>query len=104
MRDHPLHRGFRSGNPGLRTRSPPALRQCGLRIPADVSIVGCDDIELARFTDPPLTSVRISFEDIGAAAVRPLLSRIGGEADIPPAVDLPVELMVRGSTGPARTR
>ena len=78
-----------------------ALRQRGLRIPEDVSIVGCDDIELARFTDPPLTSVRISFEDIGAAAVRVLLGRVGGEAEVPPGVALPVELMVRGSTGPA---
>ena len=80
-----------------------ALRQRGLRIPEDVSVVGCDDIELTRFTDPPLTSIRISFEDIGAAAVRLLLGRVAGEDAIPDGVDLPVELMVRGSTGPART-
>jgi LacI family transcriptional regulator len=77
-----------------------ALRQRGLRIPEDISIVGCDDIELARFTDPPLTTIRISFEDIGATAVRLLLSRIGGEVEVPPGLDLPVELIVRGSTGP----
>ncbi len=80
-----------------------ALRRRGLRIPEDVSVVGCDDIELTRFTDPPLTSIRISFEDIGAAAVRLLLGRVAGEDGIGDGMELPVELMVRESTGPVRT-
>lgn len=80
-----------------------ALRRRGLRIPEDVSIVGCDDIELTRFTDPPLTSIRISFEDIGAAAVHLLLGRVAGEDGIGDGMELPVELMVRESTGPVRT-
>ncbi len=80
-----------------------ALRQRGLHIPKDVSVIGCDDIELTRFTDPPLTSIRISFEDIGAAAVRLLLGRVAGKDGIPDGMNLPVKLMVRESTGPVRT-
>lgn len=81
-----------------------ALREQGLRIPEDVSVVGCDDIELARFASPPLTTLRISFEEMGIVAVRLLLRRMA-EPDVPlDNVTLPVELIVRQTTAAANPR
>ena len=51
-----------------------AARDLGLRVPAELSVVGFDDIELARYTDPPLTTVRQHVHDKGREAVRLLLS------------------------------
>lgn len=77
-----------------------ALRSRGPRVPDDVSVVGCDDVELAPYATPPLTTVRISFKVIGAAAVRLLIGRLGDPGRVPGRVAPPVELVVRGSTGP----
>ncbi|MGH2534593.1 MAG: LacI family DNA-binding transcriptional regulator [Thermomicrobiales bacterium] len=76
-----------------------ALHDRGLRVPEDVAIVGCDDIDLARYTIPPLTTVRISFENDGAAAVRLLLDRIANPETTPSRIVLPVELIKRSSCG-----
>ena len=77
------------------------LRQRGLRVPEDVSVVGTDDIPVAALTSPPLTSVRLPLVTTGRAAVDLLLSVVRDPAG-PPAhhYDLPVQLVVRGSTGP----
>lgn len=90
------------------------LRARGRRVPEDVSVVGCDDTPLASYLVPPLTTVRISFEEIGAAATRLLLSRLESTPASPPEAQpaaerdpepvrelLPVELVARASTGPA---
>jgi LacI family transcriptional regulator len=74
-----------------------ALRERGRRIPEDVSVVGFDDIPLAAFFDPPLTTVRLPAFELGQAAGAALIRRI---AD-PSVVDrtlLPIELVVRAST------
>lgn len=75
-----------------------ALRERKLRVPDDFSIVGCDDIDFARFITPPLTTVRISFEHTGEAAVRLLIDRLRGEEPIPDRIVLPSSLVVREST------
>jgi len=80
-----------------------ALQDAGLRVPEDVSVVGCDDVDFARFTNPPLTTVRISFERTGIMAVRTLLQRIDGDEAIPDRVVLPCSIIIRESTGPAPT-
>ncbi|MGI8483937.1 MAG: LacI family DNA-binding transcriptional regulator, partial [Thermomicrobiales bacterium] len=80
-----------------------ALHDAGLRVPADVSVVGCDDVDFARFTDPPLTTVRISFESTGILAVRTLLRRIDGDESVPDRVVLPCSLVIRESTGPVKS-
>jgi LacI family transcriptional regulator len=74
-----------------------ALHERGLRLPADCSVVGCDDLSFAAYLVPPLTTVRIPFEETGARAAALLLDRIGGK-DIPARDLLPVELVVREST------
>jgi DNA-binding LacI/PurR family transcriptional regulator len=74
-----------------------ALGERGLRAPGDVSVAGFDDLDLARVLD--LTTVRVDGQALGATAVAALVSLIGGGT--PPAETVvPVELVIRGSTGP----
>lgn len=74
-----------------------ALRAAHKRIPEDVSIVGFDDIPLAAFFDPPLTTVRLPAYELGQAVGTALLNRIS-RATIPSRTLLPTELVVRAST------
>jgi DNA-binding LacI/PurR family transcriptional regulator len=84
-----------------------AVHDRGLRVPEDVSIIGCDDIDLAGFVSPALTTVQIPFEALGAAAVRMLLDQSdpgrhnGLDSPAPPLDLLRGELIVRRTTGPA---
>ncbi len=76
-----------------------ALQAChdlGVRVPEDVAIVGCDDILLAGLVTPPLTTIRVSKYEIGASAVRMLLSRIAGTQTAEEVILRP-ELVVRSS-------
>jgi len=73
-----------------------ALRRAGRRVPEDVAVVGFDDVQAARYADPPLTTVRQPIAEIGRRLARQLLRLAGGEA-IEPAVVLDVELVLRGS-------
>jgi LacI family transcriptional regulator len=78
-----------------------ALREAGKRVPDDVSIVGFDDIPLAAYFDPPLTTVRLPAFELGQAAGRALVERLADRA-IPYRTLLPTELIVRGSTSRRR--
>jgi DNA-binding LacI/PurR family transcriptional regulator len=75
------------------------LSEQGLRVPADVSVVGFDDIEVTGYSLPPLTTVRQDFGDLGRAAVRVLLARLAGQQPSAPTLIEP-ELVVRASTAP----
>lgn len=75
-----------------------AAHELGLRVPEDVAVVGFDDLDLARLTSPPLTTVRFDAEALGAAAFGLLHARLQGRR--PKNVVLPSELVVRGSTTP----
>jgi LacI family transcriptional regulator len=77
-----------------------AIRDRGASVPADVSLVGFDDIDLAQSTDPPLTTVHQPVRGKGEAAVRLLLSVIEGRDQRPGHRRLDTRLIVRGSTGP----
>jgi DNA-binding LacI/PurR family transcriptional regulator len=76
-----------------------AARDAGLAVPGDVSVVGFDDLELARLLSPPLTTVAVDSEGLGAAAFEALHEVLTGGEPAPERV-LPVELVVRGSTAP----
>jgi DNA-binding LacI/PurR family transcriptional regulator len=76
-----------------------AARERGLRIPEDLSVVGFDDLDISRVLDPVLTTVGLDAELLGATAFELLEARIGGRRRARRVV-LPVELLVRGSTGP----
>lgn len=68
-----------------------------LSIPNDVAVIGISDIDIAKYTNPPLTTVRIPTEDIGTVAADMLLSRINGY-DLPPQkILLPISLVNRNS-------
>lgn len=76
----------------------------GLAIPEQISVIAYDDLPVAEFTVPPLTTVRVSLGALGAAAVDALLAQIDGS--LPRDVKVPVtpEIMVRESTAsPAPT-
>jgi len=74
-----------------------AARDCGLRIPEDISIVGFDDIPQASHVNPTLTTVRQPLEQMGRLATRMLLERIRDRARPAERVELPTELIIRGS-------
>lgn len=76
-----------------------AIAELGLQIPQDLSIVGFDDIDLASYTVPPLTTMRVPKEEMGRIAVRLLIERIQGIRSLPVKVVVPTELVVRKSCG-----
>ena len=78
------------------------VRQHGLRVPEDVSVVGYDDSRLIAFTDPPLTTVRQAIPAMATAAVQALLDAINGQPAPRDEFLFRPELVVRGSTGPIR--
>ena len=80
------------------------LHEAGLRVPEDVSVVGFDDIAVASFTFPPLTTVRQPLLEMGTVAAQTLLDRIEERAPFMPEIALAPELIIRNSTGPARQR
>lgn len=87
-----------------------AIRACmdhGLQVPADVSVVGFDDIQGAAFHNPALTTIRQPLNQMGKVAARILLQRIRGQATFPDVVPIHPELIIRESTcppNPKRTR
>lgn len=78
-----------------------ALQDLNLRVPADVSVIGFDDINAASYTSPRLTTIRQPLAEIGRIATQAMLNRIHGAQ--PPRDEITVlpTLMVRESTGPA---
>jgi DNA-binding LacI/PurR family transcriptional regulator len=78
-----------------------AAAEHGLRIPEDLSIVSFDDMEFAQHLQPPLTTVRLSYYDLGRAAAATLFRVLEGD-EVPTVQQLPVELVVRDSTAPVQ--
>ncbi|BDH44050.1 DNA-binding transcriptional regulator CytR [Salmonella enterica subsp. enterica serovar Choleraesuis] len=76
----------------------------GLRVPEDLSIVGFDDIALAQFSDPPLTTVAQPRFNIGQEAMGLLLKQLNGERSRGGSLLLDCELVIRGSCTHKRDR
>jgi LacI family transcriptional regulator len=74
-----------------------AIRDRGLRIPDDVSVIGFDDIPTAASIHPPLTTVRQPLEEMGRQATRMLLEFITNRERHVERIDLPTSLVIRGS-------
>jgi len=74
-----------------------AARERGLRIPDDLSVIGFDDMDFARVLDPPLTTVALDADRLGAKSFELLESQMRGRRTREQVV-LPAELLVRGST------
>ena len=79
-----------------------AAREVGIAVPRDISVVGFDDIDVAAFTDPPLTTIHQPGRSKGQAAMGLLLDRLGDDDVHPPTHSrLETRLIVRASTGRA---
>jgi LacI family transcriptional regulator len=79
-----------------------ALRDSGLSVPGDISVVGFDDILSAAYYTPSLTTVRQPLMEMGKRGAQVLLERIANrEAPLPPEIIMAPELVIRESTGPA---
>ncbi|HEV7956758.1 MAG TPA: LacI family DNA-binding transcriptional regulator [Marisediminicola sp.] len=74
-----------------------ALREAGLDVPGDVSLMGCDDIPTGGLTTPTLSSIHWPTYDMGAAAARLVLDAIEGKPT-PSGLEFPFELQIREST------
>ena len=75
-----------------------AVRQRSLRVPNDVSVVGFDDLPEARWSSPPLTTVRQPLAEMGLLAARTVLRLARGEDVESPRIELATELVVRDSS------
>jgi LacI family transcriptional regulator len=77
-----------------------ALREAGKRVPADISVVGFDDVPLAQYLNPPLTSVHVPIDEMGDRAANRLIAAIAGEAMPRRRHErIPTQLVVRASCG-----
>ncbi|RJG27484.1 LacI family DNA-binding transcriptional regulator [Massilia cavernae] len=77
-----------------------AVREKGLRIPEDVSIIGFDDIPMARAVQPGLTTLRQPIGAMAHAAVQELMRRIQGQPGRRQRIEFPSEFIIRESAGP----
>jgi DNA-binding LacI/PurR family transcriptional regulator len=82
-----------------------ALREAGLRVPEDVSVVGFDDIPGAAYQNPGLTTVKQPLRKMGVIAAENLLQRIArpNQSGFPRVITVEPELVIRKSTAPAQT-
>lgn len=80
------------------------LQEAGLRVPGDIAVAGFDDIPIARYVTPPLTTVRVRIAELGELALERLVLEIAGAGSRrkPALQRLRTELVVRSSC--ARTR
>ena len=76
-----------------------AAKALHLRIPEDLAVVGFDDMEFAAHVNPPLTTIKQQFIDIGLRAGTLLINRIEGMASAPKHIELPTNLIIRDSCG-----
>jgi LacI family transcriptional regulator len=110
--DHTVEGGAKGAEHLLKLKSPPTAIMCsndmsaigamhgissmGLQIPEDISLIGFDDIHIAQYTLPPLTTVRMSGHEIAATAVMTLKATVDGSKL--PQEPVPTKLIVRKST------
>ena len=75
-----------------------ALRRAGMSVPGDVSVVGYDDMLLARLSTPALTTIRQDFASLGALIMQKVLIAMEEPDNVTESTPLPTSLIVRGST------
>ena len=78
-----------------------AIHEFGLKIPEDIAVASFNDISVAQFLNPPLSTVRLPSEEIGESAVDMLLERIAGRSTAKRSI-LASRIIWRGSTRPAK--
>ena len=78
-----------------------AFQEAGLCVPQDISVVGFDDVPLAAFSNPQLTTIRQPLLQMGQIAAKTLIDQIEKKADFQSEIVIEPELVIRASTGPA---
>ena len=81
-----------------------AIREAGLKIPEDVSVVGYDDIHFSTLIHPPLTTVAVDKKNMGREAVKRLVALIENPFLPPKTITVKTELIIRGSTAPPKKK
>lgn len=81
-----------------------AIHSKGMHVPEHLSVIGFDDIPTSSYVFPPLTTMRQPLAEMSACAVAELVSLIGGGEIQAKKIAFPMELVLRGSTGPAPQR
>ncbi|HEX5758755.1 MAG TPA: LacI family DNA-binding transcriptional regulator [Thermoanaerobaculia bacterium] len=81
-----------------------ALREIGLRVPEDVALGGFDDIPIARYLSPPLTTVRVPIAELGSRAMQRVLSLLESREPAHRHEVVPTQLVVRASCGAPAAR
>ncbi len=94
--DHPT--AFLCTNDTIAVGAMKAVFRAGLRVPEDIAIVGFDDSYISRVIEPELTTVRIDAEYMGRLAAQKLFDLIDGKPAETMQVEIPVQLIVRGTT------
>ena len=80
-----------------------ALHEAGLRVPDDIAVVGFDDIPIARFLTPPLTTVRVPIAELGSSATERLIDALRGGVPLAAHREVvPTSLVLRASCGANR--
>ncbi len=81
-----------------------AVRRKGLRVPEDISLIGLFSGAMSELITPPLSTLAFPGQEMGYQAARILMDHLSGELTWPQQVLLRPELIIRGSTGPAKIR
>jgi len=77
------------------------LKEAGLSVPGDVSVIGFDDVDACQYCTPTLTTVAMPLREIGATAVQLLQNQIAADEVLIEHRVLPTQFIQRESTGPA---
>ncbi|MGG1576259.1 LacI family DNA-binding transcriptional regulator [Fictibacillus sp. NRS-1165] len=80
-----------------------ALQEAGLSVPSDVALVAFDDIEAAKYSSPPLSTVKVYTKEMGQTGVKLLMDRMKGR-ELPVKVTVPTSLVIRQSCGTSVTQ
>jgi len=96
--------GIFSSNDTMAIGAMKAIKEMGIRIPDDISIVGYDDIRIASYTSPSLTTIRSSILEMASVATKNLINFIENGINSPEYYTISTELIVRGSTKKIKSR
>jgi DNA-binding LacI/PurR family transcriptional regulator len=88
-----------AGNDAMAIGAMKRLQESGIRIPEDVAVVGCDNIEMAALTTPSLTTVHHPMREIGRLSVKKLICMLNGEPVAEKQTVVPSEIIIRQSCG-----
>lgn len=96
---NPLPQAVFTSNDAMAVGVYHALYQAGLSVPQDIAVIGYDDIELARYMTPPLTTIHQPKDELGELAIDTLLHRLAEPGGSQQLLVLTPELVERGSVG-----